>query len=365
MPEPNNLPDNFWDTMNQGLQDNPDGQVVTPPVEVPVVPANEPATPQTPPVEPTKPVETLQTPDPNNPNPNPETPPTETTTVENDADAQTLYEDFVKLGLIKHVEFEDGTPITQDTLAELMQSDRDEDVRLQLEQYFEQLDPRLKPIITFVSNGGSLDSYFTTQSNEFDFNQDVKEANVQNDMIRFYEKQILGFNDEQINDRIKLYETGNTKEATATQYQKLLKQAHVQQEQALQAEQAKKAEEAKRAYETDVNNITSALKKDTILGLKLSPKDRTELQGFIIDKNIQLQDGTKATSFQYELHKALQDPEKRILIAQLVRDDLKLDKIAKNYTTEKTQAFRVRVKTTQQKPDDNSSPFAGLNNQLT
>jgi len=344
-----------WDSLNQELGQQTVEQDVEP------IPTQDPQ--PTPEVikEEEKPIEESV-------EPKKEEKPEEVVDSTNDSDAQTLYEDFKNLGMIKYMEFNEDTPITQESLVELMQADREEEMRLQLENFFNELDPRLKPIVTYVQNGGNLDEYFNVSASEFDFNRDIKDENYQTDLIRYYEKTVLGNTDDEINDLLTLLQTGDKKLARATKYQSLLKQAHEQQEQALQQEQQQRAAEAKQAYENDVNNVTTALKKDNVLGLKLSPKDRTELQNFIVNKNIQLQDGTRATSFQWELHKALQDIDKRILIAQLIKDDFKLDKIAKNYTTEKTQLFRARVK--QQKEsleNDNSSqnPFSSMNNQLT
>jgi hypothetical protein len=134
---------------------------------------------------------------------------------------------------------------------------------------------------------------------------------------------------------------------------------------AMEKEQQAAAQRANQQLQQHIQSVTTELKKDNILGVKLSPKDRSELGPYLIDKGVRLENGATVTQFQWDLQEQLADPAKLVFIANLVKNKLNLDKFIKNYTTEQTQYFKRRIKTVTDKPDDGSNPFAGLNNYLS
>ena len=123
--------------------------------------------------------------------------------------------------------------------------------------------------------------------------------------------------------------------------------------------------EAIRNEQKFINNINEELKKDTIHGIKLTNKDRADLEPYITQRNVALEGSDiRMTQFQYELQEALRDPSKLIFIAQLIRDDFKLDKLVKNYTTDRTQIFRNRVRKEKGQGGPIGDPWQGVNNLL-
>jgi hypothetical protein len=357
MPDPNETPglDQFnWTGMNKELDEKV-------PVTDPVTP---PADPATPPVEPTPTQD--PTPEVTDPvTPKPKEKPSETTSTEvvDDPDAKTLYEDFRNLGIIKNLEFEEGTPVTQENLLELLQEDRQAEIDANIQQYFSELDPSLKSLIDYVQNGGNMNDYFVASQPQFDLKGDLKNVDYQKQVIRYYEKQ-LGSTDEEINDLITLLDTGNSTASRAAKYHGLLKTTFDSQVKQMEQEQTAKANAAAEQEKQFVTSIFNELKKDSVLGLKMSPKDRQDLIPYITNRNVTLENGYKMTDFQYKLQEALANPGKLVFIAQLIKDDFKLDKLVKNYTTEKTNIFRTRDKkqVTENRADEggSSNPFPSL-----
>lgn len=344
--EDNNLEDFKW--ADKGLGDE------TPPTQDPEPPVNEPPTEVPPTKEPDIP-----------PAPKEEDePPKKSEEPSTDPDAQSLYEDWKNAGLIQHLEFEEGVPVTQESLLELIQADRDAEVQAQLENYFKELNPGLKNLITYVQNGGDMNEYFGATQTEFDIKGNLKDVNYQKQVIRHYEKR-LGSTDEEINELITLLDTGSKTEQRATKYLNLLKEEQTKQIAAMEKEQQAAAQRSQLQLQQHITQINTELKKDNILGVKLSAKDKTELSPYLIERNVKLDNGINVTQFQYDLQEQLADPAKLVFIANLVKNKLNLDKFIKNYTTQATQYFRTKNKQTNNNADDGSSnPFAAMNNFL-
>lgn len=336
--------ENYWDDLNQGLLDDP-AQKQEPVKEEPEV-DDEPKGDDVPPTDDQLKEEPKQEP------------------VEEDY-AKVLYEDWKNAGLIKHLEFEDGVDITQESLKELIEADRAEDVKLQMEAYLQGLDPKVQLLLEYAKKGGKIDEFFKRSTSEFKLDGDIKNEKYQNDLIRYYEKTVLGSSDEEIDEVITLLDTGGRKELVASKYQKVLQKKYEDDQRELLRQQEEEYNEALRNEQKFINNINEELKKDTIHGIKLTNKDRADLEPYITQRNVALEGSDiKMTQFQYELQEALRDPSKLIFIAQLIRDNFKLDKLVKNYTTDRTQIFRNRVRKEKGQGGPIGDPWQGVNNLL-
>lgn len=336
--------ENYWDELNQGLLDDP-AQKQEPVKEEPEG-DDEPRGDDVPPAEDQLKEEPKQEP------------------VEEDY-AKVLYEDWKNAGLIKHLEFEDGVDITQESLKELIEADRAEDAKLQMEAYLEGLDPKVQLLLEYAKKGGKIDEFFQRSTPEFKLDGDVKNDKYQNDLIRYYEKTVLGSSDEEIDEVITLLDTGGRKELVASKYQKVLQKKYEDDQRELLRQQEDEYNEAVRNEQKFVNSINEELKKDTIHGIKLTNKDRADLEPYITQRNVALEGSDiRMTQFQYKLQEALRDPSKLIFIAQLIRDDFKLDKLVKNYTTDRTQIFRNRVRKEKGQGGPVGDPWQGVNNLL-
>ena len=336
--------ENYWDELNQGLLDDP-AQKQEPVKEEPEV-DDEPKGDDVPPADDQLKEEPKQEP------------------VEEDY-AKVLYEDWKNAGLIKHLEFEDGVEITQESLKELIEADRAEEARLQMEAYLEGLDPKVQLLLEYAKKGGKIDEFFQRSTPEFKLDGDIKNEKYQNDLIRYYEKTVLGSSDEEIDEVITLLDTGGRKELVASKYQKVLQKKYEDDQRELLRRQEEEYNEAIRNEQKFINNINEELKKDTIHGIKLTNKDRADLEPYITQRNVALEGSDiRMTQFQYELQEALRDPSKLIFIAQLIRDNFKLDKLVKNYTTDRTQIFRNRVRKEKGQGGPIGDPWQGVNNLL-
>lgn len=336
--------ENYWDELNQGLLDDP-AQKQEPVKEEPEG-DDEPKGDDVPPADDQLKEEPKQEP------------------IEEDY-AKVLYEDWKNAGLIKHLEFEDGVDITEESLKELIEADRAEDAKLQMEAYLEGLDPKVQLLLEYAKKGGKIDEFFQRSTPEFKLDGDVKNDKYQNDLIRYYEKTVLGSSDEEIDEIITLLDTGGRKELVASKYQKVLQKKYEDDQRELLRQQEDKYNESVRNEQKFVNSINEELKKDTIHGIKLTNKDRADLEPYITQRNVVLEGSDiRMTQFQYKLQEALRDPSKLIFIAQLIRDDFKLDKLVKNYTTDRTQIFRNRVRKEKGQGGPVGDPWQGVNNLL-
>lgn len=188
----------------------------------------------------------------------------------------------------------------------------------------------IKDMIRYYANGG--DPYeFIRNINS---NTDISNINLENEadqerIVRYKLKQD-GYDDDEIQAQIEALKDTDKLEYIAKKfYDKIQKQLEAKKKEMIEMQKRKEIEEMKRMQEQ--KRILKNIIKDRgeVFGLTLNKKDLKELPDYMTNRNVRLSNGVVLTQMQYDLYKAMQDNEKAILIAKLLKNNFDLKDLYK------------------------------------
>ncbi|MEM4625778.1 MAG: hypothetical protein QXJ28_03385 [Candidatus Pacearchaeota archaeon] len=216
------------------------------------------------------------------------------------------------------------------------------------EEFFNGVPPEGIEIIEHLKNGGNLQDYLQIVAAE-DLTSLEIEDNVSNQrkVMREYFKATTNFNDAKIKEKIeRLEERGLlAEEAQAAmedweEIQKNRKEQLLKQ----QAEENAKNEKRLQEFRKAISNKITTAKEIKGLPLSLSPKERKELEDYILKPTVKLPDGRTVSKNIADMLEE-QDEETFILQALLRKDGYKLvSGIKKKITTEDKKSLVERIK---------------------
>lgn len=268
-----------------------------------------------------------------------------TTSTEDGEYWSNVYKDFREQGILKHVEIEEDEELSSERIFELQQEDYEAEVTARLQHWAkEELDADAQAFISFKKNGGNTADFFKTYSNTTDIpTGELDDEDYQDKVIR-YQLAEEGWDADEVEDRIEYLSNNGKKAVVAKKYDaKVRQQAKAQQEAVL--EKAKQSKlQAKQKEEDFKTNIKEALEETTeVKGFKITPKDKTDLYGFLTKKNNKISDTQSITGFQKKLGEAFQDTEKMLLLAKLVSSDFDMTQFEKQTITKKTKQIKSNL----------------------
>lgn len=286
----------------------------------------------------------------------------ETTTGGSDNYWNDVYSDFKNAGLFKHIEIEEGEELDSDKLFELQQEEYETEVSSRLKAWAsEELDEDARAFIAFKRDGGNTADFFKTYQNSYDIpTGDIGNEDYQDNVIRYQLAQEDWDRDE-IEDRLKYLTESGKKEAVAKKYDKRIKEQDNKQKQALLKQAETQKREIKAQEESFKQSIKSVLDEtQDVSGVKITPKDKTQLYNFLTKKQHKVSETKSITGFQKKLAEVFQDTEKMILLAKLVNSDFDMSDIKKATVTKKTQQIKSNLEQRKNlRPSNSGSSLQG------
>lgn len=256
-----------------------------------------------------------------------------------DVYAQQLYENFKELGLIKTKEFKEGEPVTQESLIELMEADREaiiqERIEAELNEFVGAMGEDEKLALTFIKKGGKIRDFANLYSGTpVKLDGDITNEAYQDEIIRYYEKNYNNTADEDISEILEAFTTSGKKELRAKTYLHNLSAKVKEEQDNLVKQQEVITAQRKQSELQDMTAI-----KTTVNELK-TVKNKTELINYLTQKEVELENGRKISKFQYELGQTIADPKKRVILAQLLQSGFDFSKVERQIETKVAQKFK-------------------------
>ena len=259
-----------------------------------------------------------------------------------------ILEDLVSLGMAGEDEIKD---ITAENFYPFLQGLIEKKIDSALNESLDGLQEREKAALEFILNGGSLDELAEKYSVP-KFN--VAEDKGALDFLRYYHKQ-EGLTDEEVDEKIDFYESRDNAQHYAKKYHDKWKEAQqTEKVKQLKApkEDAERQRQKREQWRTTI--LTDAKKVDEYAGYKFEADRKKALINDLTINNVKTQDGQYTSQFINNFFKVYngQDPNKLMLIAEILRDDFKPEMIVQKAETKGTQ----EVKTKLQKLAQNKTP---------
>ena len=246
-------------------------------------------------------------------------------------------------------ELEEGEELTEELAEEILEDKFDEAIEGRIGELFAGLPDVVKQMIKFAKDGGDPTAFVQTlaqaTSTGLTTNMDMsQEANQEAVMKTMLKKD--GYDDEDISTQIEFLKDSGKLKAMAEKRFDVWNKNQEKETAALTAAQENKRKQDREELRERKATLISELQTTTeVDGIKLNSKDKREIPSYIFDKNIELENGSKISSYHKDVWEAMSNKKASLQLAKLLRerkkdgsfDFSKIEKIAETAVTRKVK----------------------------
>ena len=246
----------------------------------------------------------------------------------------TRKEDFLRLREQGFLDFEDEEISAEDfDPEEFLKTKQEETLDKRLESLLSQIPPGLKDMIKYSAKGGDFMEIVRDLAvpTELDKTLDITSSENQKQVIMHALKS-EGRSSEEIKEYIEFLEfKGKLETEAKSRFDKFLVEEETREEKRLQEHRERIAKQNQKIKQ-DLKEAQEILKNktETFNGVRFTKTEKKELPDFIYSPTVELEDGRVTTEFNYQLLQALQDKEKTLFLAKIIKADFKLDDLKKD-----------------------------------
>lgn len=274
-----------------------------------------------------------------------------------------VFNNFKELGLISEdVIIEDGKILDNEALVNILDEEKRKGARKIFEEEFLSRfnDEDSLDYIEYILSGGTSSNYFDKRSNAqiINIDGDISDERVQDKIIKTYLSKFDNASSDEIKDHLEMLNMSNKKEKFAKKYLGKIKEYEKQEKQRILQEQ-EEAEKKKQAMIQDTYNLINNTLSNTedIFGIRCDDAKRNRIMEMFY-KPIQLKGGGVTTEYQYRLNMAQRDPKMLIILADLLANNLDINRYNKSMETTITRKIKAGLDAKPRK--QKNSPFDSL-----
>jgi len=244
---------------------------------------------------------------------------------------------------ILSIEIDKDAEIDEDGFFDLQDKELEQRVDETIDDFFKGLDNDAKQFIKYKKDGGATHKFLQVYSQPtFKPDLDLTVDSNKHKVIKTYLREIEGLDDEEIDERFEFLKDAARVDKYAKKYHTFFieKEAH-DKKQLLERQAAAKQRSIDEAAAFKKAMIET-VKKDEVVGIPISSKERNKLADFIINASTKTKEGYR-TPFQIRLDKALDNDEETVALAKILMNDFKLPEIEKKGEQKKVQSIREKL----------------------
>ena len=272
---------------------------------------------------------------------------------------------FLKQKGLVEVSDEELTDLTEEDAEVLLEDKFNESIEKSVGEKIAGLPNVLKQLVRLAVNNGDVEGALAelaqTRSIGLTTTLDVTKEENQEIVLRYKLSQ-EGYDDDDIDAQIEFMKDSGKLEKLATNFfNKWKQEEEEEQEERVQQTQAniKQARERQLNFKKEVASHLTA--NEEINNFVFTKKDQKELPDYVSVPSVQTANGTKVTPFWNDLIQAMQDKDKMVVLAKIVKDDFKFDDLERKL---KTKTARD-VKTDLQRKKETKIPTRQGSSQTT
>lgn len=223
-----------------------------------------------------------------------------------------------------------------------------------IQEVISELPESVRNLIKYTIDGGDHMKYIQDNfrnSNPQSITEDLDMASEQAQVLVMQDSlRRLGYDDdEEIANHIAiLKETGKLEKEARKKFERIKKQIEVQKEKTLKEQELARKQAIQNRKQLKKGVKTFITNNKEVKGLTFNSADKSELPEYMTDPSIKTEDGRSITPMHRDLHMALQDESKAILIAKLLKSDFDFSEFEKKAKTKVTK--EVKKNLTRSKP---------------
>lgn len=240
---------------------------------------------------------------------------------------------FLKDKKLVDYELEEGEELTDDLASEILEDSYDDSVEERVKGLMKDLPDTVKNLITFATSGGNVDAFISqlakTPTVKITDSLDLEDEDNQRLVIRT-QKAIEGEDNDTTESYIEfLKESGKLKATAEKTKVKIVKaNAKTVSDAAENTKASKLAQkERQRDFKAELTEFIGG--KEEISSMTINKIDKRKLPSYIADRNVKLEDGKLTTAMQRDLIAVLQDKDRTVILAKLLKNNFDFSEIIK------------------------------------
>lgn len=269
-----------------------------------------------------------------------------------DGNYNSFAEKMKEAGILSKLELEEGAKLSLEDYAEL----QDEEIEARVDEtfagFFEEMDDDGTAFLKHKKDGGSTADFFKAYNTQgVAPTGDLDDEAYQEKLSRFYYKTIEKDDAEDIDDKIEWLKTSGKLEKYAERFDKKIKDTDkAAKEELVKANKARiKAQDESRAKFND--SVQEALDEiEEVNDFKFTKDDKKNLLPFITKASVKVGKNQFVTPMQSKLGTALKDPQKMLILAQLLHSDFDITPYIKNAGTADAKKLQKNLQRKDKKP---------------
>jgi hypothetical protein len=270
-------------------------------------------------------------------------------------------------GIFQNIEIPEEGEITDDKFIELQDLEIESRVDEAFEGFFTELDTDGAAFLQHKKDGGSTESFFKAYGqNSGAPTGDLDDEHYQEKVSRYYYSNVEKDEAEDIDDKIEWLKDSGKLEKYAQKFDQKIKDTEkTEKENLVKAtkEADKTAEEGKKAF---VNSVQEALDStEQVDNFTFTKESKKSLLPFITKSTVKVGKNKYITGMQSKLGTALRDPEKMLILAQLLQNDFDVTNIVANATTVVAKKLKGDLQRTKTSVKPKSSGKTGTRKSLS
>lgn len=251
-------------------------------------------------------------------------------------------------------DLDEGEELTEDLAEEILEEGFEMKVSEKIEELFKDLPDSVKELNKFVLKGGSLEQFIETMIKpvetglKLDMDLDIEDNQIA--ITKFQLKQD-GYDDDYIADQIQyLKDSGKLEKISKAHFNKWSQAERARQSELVEKQKQSVLQEKqiRKAYKEKVIGLIKDVTE--FEGLTITSQDKLVIPSYMTEKTVKLDGGIEITEMQRDLHRALQDEKKAVIIAKLLKNDFKFNDIVKNIETKITKKVKENIEKGKQIP---------------
>lgn len=249
-------------------------------------------------------------------------------------------------GLIEY-ELEAEQELTDELAEQLVEDNFDDRVETRVEELFAEVPESVKNIMKYAIDGGDVQTLLSSMAtaNSSPIREDMDMDEEANQLLVVTQDRITNGDDKETAESYAEYlkESGKLAGISKTKHTAIISKQKNEEKQRLVAASEKKKQDKvnQRAFKSEL--ITTVGNVENVNGLPITKVDKRELPNYMADRTVKLQDGRQVTPMQRDLYAAMQDKDKSVILAKLLKNGFNFDSIAKATKTKYTKEVKKNV----------------------
>lgn len=249
-------------------------------------------------------------------------------------------------GLIEY-ELEGEQELTDELAEQLVEDNFDDRVETRVEELFAEVPDSVRSIMKYAIDGGDVNTLLTSMAQKATspISEDMDMEDETNQLLVVVNNRVAEGDDKETAESYADYlkESGKLKAIAEKQHTAIISKQKATEKAQLKAVSDKKQQDKinQRKFKSELTTTVAAV--ENINGLPITKVDKRELPNYMADRTVKLEDGRQVTGMQRDLYLAMQDKDKSVMLAKLLKSDFNFDSIAKATKTKYTKEVKKNV----------------------